>query len=241
MTKAIFVDGRSLYYMQGAFETTFRLNVLYRVLRDETGTVRQVCSAVYTASRKTHPIVRAQIQDAGFALTLADSAGSTDDQILLAHIRALDTSVTEVVLVSNDGDYAVALMGLAERGVKVVWVGTKHTRPGRPRRSLTTKLDQYFGDGTFTFIEIGDFLLKLTPTPRREKGATQDIAFVLRHTGTQETNQRLRDAISALLVEYPGLIVQETCPRREVTDVPGKLRQLRAKLPTDVLDRTESP
>ena len=241
MSKAIFVDGRSLSNMELNFETKFQYRVLYRILQEEIGTQKVVSHTTYTLSRSAGRVIVGHIQSAGFKTIFADSSGSQDDQIILRAIRALDVSVvTEVVLVSSDSDYMFALKELVQKGIKVYWVATRYVRPGiEANRSLSLKLEPFFQDNTFTFVEIGDFLTKLKPpTYKSDPAKRTGIAFVLRQMDDVEQNQRLQAAVTELLSTFPNLKAEVIHPLLAVTNIPGRMLQLRGKNSTVNPDST---
>jgi hypothetical protein len=125
----------------------------------------------------------------------------------------------------------LALTELVQKGVKVYWVATRYVRPGiEANRPLSLKLEPFFQNNTFTFVEIGDFLTKLKPPTYKGSAIKKTgIAFVLRQMDDAEENQRLQEAVTRLLSDFPNLKAEVINPLLAITNIPGRIRELRGR------------
>lgn len=162
--KAIFVDFASLQWMRrslgiGKYD--------YRALHGVLSTIGNatVCFfKPFCALLPEHAYIEKTLQNSGFAMQTAEP--KKDDELLIEKIRALSPDdVSEIILVSADGDYYPVLKEKCDSGIAVWVVATKNLDPVYGRKTLSSSLL----DPDFNFVKLEDYRDKIMLEPWQER------------------------------------------------------------------------
>lgn len=224
MTKAIYIDGPSFFHIGRVLGIgQFNFQALYRILVEKIGECREIFNGkpIYVLPSRKAQEMRKPLENVGFEVVACDPTESKDDKFIIREIKRLSVeNISEVVLVSADGDYFACLEEKKGAGVKVYLVATAQNDPRRdtPMLSDITK-------GAFNFIELGDFKNEIMKRPwidnpmadktdvvtqqkeMRNNGAATLAKVNLKLVGCGATIGQLLSEVAVLTGRYRGIEV----------------------------------
>lgn len=209
MYKAVFIDGASLWHMLDNLQAR-RIDFKFfrKFLAEKVGSCVLRGKPFITVSPTTNDRFLHAL-GMNFEVLRASSDDSQDDQRIIERIRAINPKThKEIVIVSNDRDFAPALLKQTDQGVAVYWVGTRVVN-GDGRSGISPELEALFHAGRFTFVEMGNVVKELTLDTgfHRRVGMVRDgvVTITLMLPEESAAVDKLFTAIGKLAQEFPGL------------------------------------
>lgn len=205
-TKAIFVDGASLFHMGRVLGIgEFKFQALYDFLVNEVGECRNLFGRPFYVlsaeilDRKTKALSRA-----GFEGVNADTKNSLDDKFIIRKLREIDSNqVEEIVLVSADADYHSSLADKNGQGIRIYRVATKLPDPRHNRPMINMEIAE-----AFNFIELNDFKEKIMARAWRDASGDDSVLSSSKAENIKHGTSNLTSVNATLKLEAEPATIQ---------------------------------